>query len=299
MAEMKTLLFLYNPVSGKGKTAAKLSEIVAHFTEAGYDVTVRPTLCRGDGERYIRDHGAAFDAVVCSGGDGTLNEVVAGMVAGGVDVPLGYVPSGSANDTALTLRIPMDPLAAAETAIHGTPFPFDTGRFNGVSFVYVAAFGALTDVPYATPQGVKNVLGHAAYVLSGIKSLTHIRPIRARITCDGQVFEGDFIFGAVCNTLSIGGGVLKFDQEQEALHDGVFEVLLVRDPHNLATLGLIARRLLIRDYDHRDIVYCKAKHVCVELDSPEVWTLDGEDGGAHQRAEIECLPRPIAIRSGL
>ena len=295
----KTLLFVYNPSAGKGKVAGKLSSIIYKFTQNGYKVTVHPTLRRLDGYEYIKEHGREYDAVVCSGGDGTLNETISGFIEGGVEVPLGYIPGGSANDTALTLKIPLDPEKSADTAINGIPFPFDIGRFNERYFVYVAAFGAFSEVSYSTPQDMKNALGHTAYIIEAIKRLPRIRSYKMRVEADGQVFEDTFLFGAVCNTLSVGGGVLKFSSEYESLYDGELEVLLLRDSKSLIDVGHIALCLLNQDYSDENIVFFKTKHLTITAEDDVPWTFDGEDGGAHSKAEITCVESPVRIMSGV
>lgn len=295
----KTLLFVYNPSAGKGKIAGKLSVIVNHFTRNGYRVTVHPTQRQREGYEYIRDHGREYDAVVCSGGDGTLNETISGFVDGGVTVPLGYIPGGSANDTALTLKIPLDPVKSADTAINGTPFPFDIGKFDDRFFVYVAAFGAFSEVSYSTPQDMKNMLGHTAYIIEAIKHLPRIRSYRMRIETDDSVFEDTFLFGAVCNTLSVGGGVLKFGSEYDALHDGELEVLLLRDSKSLIDVGHIALCLLNQDYSDENIVFFKTNHLKITAETDVPWTFDGEDGGTHRNAEITCVESPVQIMSGI
>ena len=230
------MLFLYNPTAGKGRVTADLAAVLDVFTKAGYLTTVYPTQGKADATRIAAELGGQFDRVVCSGGDGTLSETVSGLMQ--LDHPpvLGYIPFGSTNDCATTLRLPRDPVKAAQTASEtGVPRPWDIGRLNGRPFVYVAAFGAFTEVSYDTPQDLKNTFGHLAYVMAGIASLPSITPYHLRIECDDQVLEDDFFYGMVCNTISV-GGMKALPTDRVVLDDGLFEVILVRKPTSITDL---------------------------------------------------------------
>ena len=168
----KDLLFIYNPNAGKGRIRNRLMDIIAVLSRAGYVVTVSPTEKHGDAMCAARDRDPRFSMIVCSGGDGTLDEVVTGILASGRQIPVGYIPTGSTNDFAVSLRLPRNMLKAAEIAVNGRKYACDAGAFNQDSFVYIAAFGLLTEVSYETPQEIKNVLGHLAYLLEGMRSLS-------------------------------------------------------------------------------------------------------------------------------
>ena len=227
---MKRLLFIYNPQAGKGLIKPHLANVVDAFTKAGYLVTVWPTQGKADAARVAARQGWWYDRVVCCGGDGTLSETVSGLLT--LDAPpvLGYIPTGTTNDFAKNLGLPRGVEKAAATAMEGTPRPCDMGRFNDRTFVYVAAFGIFTDVSYDTPQQFKSAFGHLAYVLEGATKLGDLgRGYHLTVEHDGGTLEGDFIYGMVTNTNSV-GGFKVFPSDQVSLDDGVFEVVLVGRP---------------------------------------------------------------------
>ena len=234
---MKRLLFVYNPTSGKGAITGNVTTIVDAFTKAGWLVTIYPTQGTGDATRVTRELAPQFDRVVCCGGDGTLSETAAGLLALPQPPLLGYIPSGSTNDCAATLRIPQGYKPAAELAAGDTPpLKWDIGTLNDRPFVYVAAFGAFTEVAYDTPQELKNTFGHLAYVMAGIASLPSITPYHLKLEYDGQTIEDDFFYGMVCNTYSV-GGIKNLPTDRVDLDDGLFEVILVRKPMNIFDIG--------------------------------------------------------------
>ena len=183
----------------------------------------------GDAIKKVRKNAEKYDLVVCSGGDGTLDEVVTGMEQSEVNVPIGYIPAGSTNDFANSLGIPKNMEEAARVAVNGTPFPCDVGGFNGDTFVYVAAFGLFTEVSYQTSQQMKNILGHAAYILEGAKHLMDITSYRMKVSHDGEIIEDEFIYGMVTNSLSV-GGFKGISGPDVLLDDRPFEVTLIKNP---------------------------------------------------------------------
>ena len=232
-SELKRIYLVINPNAGTRQGRRFLPEIISAFNRAGFLVSVYVTEKRGDAADFARIRAGEADMVVACGGDGTLNEVITGLQLGGCKTPLGYIPCGSTNDFASGLGLPTAPLPACEAIVSGRPRTLDVGLFAPDRyFSYTASFGAFTSVSWSTPQNVKNVLGHAAYVLEGIRSLADIRPIHMRITADGHVYEDDFIFGAVCNSTSL-GGVLKLENSQVHMNDGLFEALLIPFPADL------------------------------------------------------------------
>ena len=220
---MKKMLFIMNPYSGKRRANKYLVEILEMFNRAGYRVTVHMTAGQGDATEVARSMGAEMDIVVCCGGDGTFNETVAGVMQCGREVPVGYIPAGSTNDFAASLKLPTEPLEAAQEIVEGEPVAYDAGSFCGRFFSYVASFGAFTRTSYTTPQSIKNALGHTAYVLSGISELSQIRPEHIRMEINGETVEDDFLFGAICNSTSV-GGILTLDPKQVDMADGKLEV---------------------------------------------------------------------------
>ena len=282
---MKRMLFVYNPHAGKGLLKQKLSEIVDIFVKAEYEVVIYPTQAYRDAYRKITEMTEDYDLVVCSGGDGTIDEVVTGMMEREHKIPVGYIPTGTTNDFANSLKIPKDFLAAADNAVHGSAFPYDIGQFNDDVFVYIAAFGLFTDVSYETKQEIKNVLGHLAYVLEGAKRLFNVPSYKIRVTHDDEVIEDEFIYGMVTNSRSVGGfrnmigKNVKFD-------DGVFEVTLIRRPKNPIELQEIIAALLIEQVDTKHMYSFKARKITFESLEEIPWTLDGEYGGSHDMVEI-------------
>ncbi|MCD8397467.1 MAG: YegS/Rv2252/BmrU family lipid kinase [Lachnospiraceae bacterium] len=295
---MKKMLLVYNPKSGKGQIRFSLSKIIERFSAADYDVTVYPTKAAMDATDITCTRAADFDMIVCSGGDGTLDEVVTGLMESGVRRPIGYIPAGSTNDFAASVGIPRQMERAADTVVEGRVFQSDIGRFNGSDyFVYVAAFGLLTDVSYQTKQELKNVLGHAAYIIEGVKRLGSWRSYSIQFESEEMSGSGDFIYGMVANSHSVGGfkGLPGTDIE---LDDGLFEVLLVRTPGDLLDWQKMLSALLISEESNEHVIRFKTHRLVVRSEEPLAWTRDGEDGGEHLEVELENLPRTLDIMTG-
>lgn len=291
----RRLLFVYNPKAGKAQIRAKLADVLEVFASAGYELTVYPTRERGDARRIVENREREYELVVCSGGDGTLDEVVTGILRSGFQTPLGYIPAGSTNDFGGSLALPKSMVQAAEVAVRGRDFPCDMGSFNQDVFVYIAAFGLFTDVSYETGQEMKNVLGHMAYLLEGVKRLSGIRTYSLRVQYEDRVIEDEFIFGMITNSTSV-GGFRNITGKNVKLDDGVFEVTLIKAPKNPIELNSILLSLLNRDVD-AGAMYCfRTDRLVVETKEPLAWTLDGENGGSHTRVEIQNLCRALTIR---
>ena len=288
------LLFIFNLRSGKGKIKENLAEIVDIMVKAGWEVTVYTTQCQGDAVEKARLEAGEYDRIVCSGGDGTLDEVVTGMMKAKSRVPIGYIPAGSTNDFGNSLGIDKDMRKAAQIAASGRMFPCDIGRFNDDFFVYVAAFGLFTDVSYQTSQDMKNVLGHAAYILEGAKQLWDIPSVRMQVEYDGNVRYDEFIYGMITNSNSVGGfdGLISGDV---ILNDGVFEVTLIKTPKNPMELSEVLA-CLTNIRKESDMLYTFQTSSIKFTSSESVsWTLDGEYGGDHQTVLIEDCPRALEI----
>ena len=255
--KMKKMLFIYNPNAGTGVLKPKLSDVLDIFVKAGYEVTVYPTQRYHDAMAKVQSYSGEYDVVVCSGGDGTLDEVVTAMARREDPVPIGYIPTGTTNDFANSLHISKDLLEAADTAANGMPFPCDVGVFNDDYFVYIAAFGLFTDVSYETKQSMKNVLGHLAYVLEGTKRLFNIPSYHIKVTHDGETLEDDFVYGMVTNSRSVGGfkGIIG---KKVVFDDGEFEVTLIKTPKNPIELNEIIASLLIKQIDSKHMYSFKA-----------------------------------------
>ncbi len=282
----KKLLFVYNPKAGKAQIRNKLSDILNVFARAGYEITIVPTLKHDDARVAVAGRREGYDLVVCSGGDGTLDEVVTGIIQSGVRTPVGYIPAGSTNDFGGSLALPKNMIRAAEAIVEGRNFHCDIGsfRYDDVDdvFVYIAAFGLFTDVSYETAQDMKNVLGHMAYLLEGMKRLSSIRSFHMKVSWEGNEAEDDFIFGMITNSMSV-GGFKNITGKNVKLDDGLFEVTLIRQPRNPVELNNIMISLLDRNIN-TDAMYCfRTAELVLESKEPVAWTLDGENAPAIQK----------------
>ncbi len=297
----KKLLFVYNPKAGKALIKNKLADILDVFAGAGYEITVAPTRRQGDAVEAVAGRRREYDLVVCSGGDGTLDEVVTGMIRSGFRTPIGYIPAGSTNDFGGSLSLPKNMVQAAEVIVEGRDFPCDIGSFSDSDgedvFVYIAAFGIFTDVSYETAQDMKNVLGHMAYLLEGMKRLSSIRSYHVKVSWEENEVEDDFVFGMVTNSTSV-GGFKNITGKNVQMDDGVFEVTLIKSPRNPVELNNIMVSLLNRDIDTNSIYSFRTAELTLESEEPLAWTLDGENGGSHTKTTIRNVCKGIDIRVG-
>lgn len=290
----RKLLFILNPLSGKAQIKNHLIEILDLFTKNGYEVTVHPTQCGGDARDVVAARGNEYNLVVCSGGDGTLDEVVTGVMQAGITSPIGYIPAGSTNDFAVSLHIPKTMKGAAQAIMDGRIYPCDIGRFNGRPFVYIAAFGLFTEVSYETPQGIKNVLGHTAYLLEGVKRLTNIKAYPMHVVGDSIDIEDEFMYGMITNSTSV-GGFKNITGKHVKLNDGLFEVTLIKQPKNPVGFQKIISALLESSEKTEDIICFKTSRLEVTSKENIAWTMDGEFGGKHNRVEICNEKRALKI----
>ena len=289
-----TLLFIVNPRAGRTRSTAPLFDAVAHFCASGYLVDLRLTQAREDATRLARELGGKFDAVVCCGGDGTLNETVTGLMDLPSPPPLGYIPAGSTNDFAASLHLPDQPLEAARVITASGGRPLDVGSFNGRPFIYVASFGAFTRASYSAPQNVKNDLGHLAYILEGVKDLSTLRPYRASLATEEECFDGEFVFGAVTKATSV-GGLVKLKEDQVCLDDGLFELLLIPNPKSIADLQGLARSLLLQDFTGGGVIFRHVHTLTVQTPEDLPWALDGEFDPGGAQVEIHSLHRRLTF----
>lgn len=292
---MKRLLFIINPIAGQKRAKSALLDIVSVFSKGGYEVTVSPTLQRGHAARLAKENAEKYDLIVCCGGDGTLNETIEGALESGGHIPVGYIPAGSTNDFAASLSIPKNPVKAAENIVNGNVHGHDVGLLNGENhFVYVASFGAFTETSYLTSQSLKNALGHLAYMLEGSKSVLKIKPIRLQLLHDKGKIQGDFLFGAVANSTSM-GGVVKLRDPMIDFNDGLFEVMLIRNPKNLIELQGIINCMLKYEYDERYVMLFRTSHAEFQFLRDMDWSLDGEYYKGNSKAVIENLHGAIHL----
>ena len=295
--DQKKLLLIVNPRAGRSRSHGPLFDAAAVFSRAGYLLNIRTTAATGDAVRIAAEEGGAHDVVVAVGGDGTLNEVISGLMQLEDRPLLGYIPRGSTNDFASSLRIPKEPEEAAKFIVKSTPRQLDVGGWNGRPFVYVASFGAFTRSSYTASQSAKNALGHFAYILEGMKDISTLRPYRLKITADGEMLDGEYLFGAVCNSTSI-GGLMKLDPERVVLDDGIFELLLIPNPKTAQQLQNLALALLDQKYDREGLVFRHVSAVHVETAEALPWSLDGEYAPETQTVDITNRRKALTMLLG-
>lgn len=295
---MKKMLFVINPYAGMRKANRYLLDMISIFNRGGYQVDVHITEAPGDAQEVVSSRAKEVDLVVCCGGDGTFNEAVSGLLHSGADVPIGYVPAGSTNDFAGSLHLPTNVLQAARQIVNGEPEAYDIGKFGNRYFSYVASFGAFTRASYSTPQNVKNALGHTAYILEGIQELSQIRKIPVKLELDdGRVIEDEFIFGAICNSTSV-GGILTLDPNQVDMRDGKFELLLVRVPKDLSELHECVQAVRKQQYNCRMMTFCSTKSLKIYASPSMDWTLDGERESGSSVIEVTNMHKAYKLMKG-
>lgn len=298
---MKKILFIYNPKSGKGKISKRSDEIRKLLEEGGNSVFEYPTKAALDAQSKVMNDAGSYDLVVCAGGDGTLSEVVSGMMDSGFRTPIGFIPAGSTNDTRPGFGLPKDILRAAKICLEGEPFMADVGKINSEYFTYVASLGSLSAVSCFTSQDMKRILGHGAYLLEGIKQLIRMESYQMNVSFDDQVIEGDFFLGLVTNSLSVGGfeGITGGHVD---LQDGLFEVALLKRPRNFLEFSREIDMMLVHNKEDRQIlddvvVKFRTGKVVFRSDTPVQWVRDGENGGKHREAVIEVCNKAVTIMS--
>ncbi len=295
----RKLLFIFNAKSGKARIRNYLADIIDIFVKEGYRVEAYPTQSAGDAKKKVKELGKKFGLVVCSGGDGTLNEVISGVMDIDKNPVIGYIPSGSTNDFATSIKLPKDILNSAKVAVKGTPMSVDVGSFNNKNFIYIAAFGVFTAVSYQTSQSLKNALGHTAYLIEGVKTISDFnKSYHMKIRFNGKEIEDDFIFGMITNTNSV-GGFQNITGNNIDLCDGLFEVTLIKAVKNAVELESVLEAL-VNSKKKSDSVY-RFKTSSLSLSSPEevAWVLDGESGGMHKRVKIVNHQKAVRIMSGV
>ena len=297
MLEQKKLLMIVNPRAGRNKSRSPLFDAASIFCRAGYLLSICGTDAPGEAKEIAAGEGGGYDAVVAVGGDGTLNEVVSGLMRLDRRPLLGYLAQGSTNDFAASLHISGKPAVAAEAMMSAAPRQLDIGRWNERYFVYVASFGAFAKSSYSAPQAAKNALGHFAYILEGMKDLNTLRPYQVKLTADGEVLDGEYLFGAVCNSTSI-GGLMKLDPERVVLDDGKFELLLVPSPKTAQDLQNLVLALLNQQYDSEGLVFRHVSHIRLETEEDLPWSLDGEYAASAPAVDISNCQRAMTMLLG-
>ncbi len=288
------ILFIYNPVAGQLQIKNYLWSILNFFSSEKVEMTVYATQKSKEAYKMVKKKAKKYDRIICSGGDGTLHEVINGMMKADSDKILGYIPAGSVNDFAISLNLPKNMNKAARLALNGQPKGVDVGKFNNKYFIYVAAFGVFTDVAYETTQEMKNVIGRLAYFIQGIKSMTSMKTYRIKMIVDGIESEDDYIYGMITNTSSV-GSLFNLSNQHVELDDGLFEVTLIKAPADLIELSSIAPYLLSGKGDNNLVKIFKTNNIEFSVDKSMPWTLDGEYGGKPKEVKIEVIARAINI----
>lgn len=291
----KKLLLIVNPVAGKKQMTKKLCEVVELFTRSGYAVTVMPTTAAGDAAEYVRKLGAGYDLICCSGGDGTMGETVTGLVDANLDVPVGYLPSGSTNDFAAFHGLSDDVMTAARNIVTGTVKPVDVGVFNGSCFINSAEFGAFTWQAYTTPQRLKNLIGGKAYLLEAIKDLNRLKSEHLRVNIGEEEFIGDYIFGVMAASCSIADKALKNFRQPVLSDDGLIEIALVKKPTSLPDRDNLVVALRNGDPNTKVIQFCRSDSICFTSDVPVDWNVDGEKRTVTGELEIKVLKQRLKL----
>jgi len=291
---MKKLYLVINPCAGKLKAPRVLFDMIQLFSR-DYEVTVYPTKCAADAENMVKANGAKYDMVVCSGGDGTLNEVISGVMKCGGKPAIGYIPSGTTNDFAASMKIPLNIKDACEKIIYGLPTPIDIGNFNGRYFAYTASFGVFTESSYNVPQATKNRFGYIAYFLEALKDISNLhKPYHLKVQTSDLVIEDNFMFGAVCNSTSV-GGFIKLDTNKVNFNDGLFEVLLIKTPTNPVDTQRIMSDILKKQYNDEYIYFFRTNNIKIETEETLRWSLDGEREEGNHSVEIDIEKSAITI----
>lgn len=289
----KTLLVV-NPRAGIGNVKNYLLDIVTKLNDGGGIVTVYPTKPGGSLESFMRDCGNDFDTVIACGGDGTLNMTVGAMLGNRSSANLGYIPMGSTNDFSISMKIPSNYRKATDALISGFPVPLDIGMFNGRPFCYISACGLFVDSSYTTSQSLKNILGHAAYLLNALPTLADLRSVRLRVEVNGKAHEGDYALCAFTNSTSA-AGVVKFDGKKINFNDGLMELILIKMPSDLATASRIAGKLLAGNLEDDMFELAHADSVRVTSETPVGWSVDGENGGRLTEAYLTVKKSAVRL----
>lgn len=293
----KKVLLIVNPNSSDGIARNWVFEIIETLSKRYESVTVYLSKCAGDIIRYVSENAKGYDSIVCCGGDGTVHEVLNGIYRCGEKIPLGYIPTGTTNDFAVTHGIPKNIKSAMQIIPSAEAHEYDAGLLDDMAFTYVAAFGAFIDVTYKTPQNSKASFGWMAYIAEGAKRLPDLKPYSLRVETDEKEISGDFILGMVSNTKSVGGmGFLMAGETTEKLSDGVLDVMLISYPDTAAKLQQVIRELTVPSTPQNLVMrFTTEKIKFTFLSDPPEWTADGEFGGKFESVTVKVLPREILL----
>jgi YegS/Rv2252/BmrU family lipid kinase len=290
---MKNIKLIYNPSSGDTAFKNSLDGVIEIFQNAGYDVSVTRL---GNGVPVSNGLRGDFSAVAVSGGDGTLNRLVNAMAEQGISVPVGIIPSGTANDFATHLKIPQNPLKAAEIIAAGKTMPADLGKVNDKYFVNVFTAGILTTVSRQTDENIKHVLGKSAYYLKGVEQAAKLKPMPVRVEADEILFEEELFIFLVLNSSGTGG--FRELSPASSVCDGVFDFIGVKAKSLPETAALFLKILARNFLNDPNIIYFQAKNLKITPLFTEKELLqtdtDGEEG-PELPAIVENIPGAVQI----
>lgn len=289
------LLLIMNPVAGTKKPNKHLTEILSMFCDNGYECFVQMTTRDYGADQVVRDYAKGKDLVVCIGGDGTFNEMVSGLIKYGYSPKIGYIPSGSSNDFATGLGISLNPMKAAKDILEGKPYSIDAGLYNDRIFTYTSSFGIFTKSSYSTPRDLKNTLGYTAYVLEGAKEIANVPSIRMKVVCKERILEGNYVFGAVCNTKRMGGGFVIFSEDDVDMNDGLLEVLLIKYPRNPVELSQTLIDIKSSKFNSSFFEFFSTEEITFITNDEVDWTIDGEYQKGSKEIKIKCIKNAISL----
>ena len=291
---LRNALIVFNPLSGTKLSKKYVADVIDMYCNAGFTCTVRATQHQNDASEVVYATGHNYERIVCIGGDGTLNEVLSGLLEGRHSCKIGYIPTGSTNDFANSLDVSKNILKSAKATLEGTEQKVDIGIFNDRYFSYVASFGAFTKASYSTPQNIKNALGHTAYLLEGIKEIANIKPIHMKLRLADETLEDDYIFGAISNSTSL-GGILTLKSDVVDMNDGLLEILLIKAPKNLIELNECIAALTTQNYNNRMLEFRSTSEVAITCETEVEWALDGEYEKGAKEIVIKNIPDAFTI----
>lgn len=290
----KQLMLIINPAAGKGEGSTVGGRLLDMYDAAGYECKIHFTRKEGDAGRFAAACNESIEKIVCVGGDGTLSETLGGLMNAAYQPEICYVPMGSTNDLARSMNLSFDPIEAGSLVMDGESSWVDVGKFNDRFFSYVACFGAFSSTSYDTDRALKNKLGHFAYLLSGAKELTNIRPYPVRVECKEGMIKGNFLFGAVCNTRTV-GGLLKLPVTRDELSDGRHELFMVHEPKDINETQQLLTALTLGNFNS-DLIECHSVSQATFFMPEEMaWSLDGERAEAGRKVEFRTVPHAYRL----
>ncbi len=285
------LLMLINARSGMKNSKANLLSVIDIFCRNGYDVSVYVTQKHNDAYEYLMKNRIRYDIVCVFGGDGTMNEVSNALMAKEYKPLLGYFPSGTMNDFGSNFDLGSDMTVIAERICEGNVREFDVGKFNDRYFNYVAAFGAMCDVPFTTKRDAKELLGNIAYILEGISKLPEVKSHKISYTIANRTYKKDVLFGLIYSGNRVAGMELE-DKKRSAIDDGYFNVLIVEYVPTIFNAPDLLSTILQQD---RFIHRYRTKKILLEFDDDLIFTLDGEEAKVKNKAEITITNKALRI----